>query len=133
MAISTSDRLAIHELVALHGHLVDEGRLAELASVFTDDVTYDLTPMGGRVLHGLAAVRQPALDRGARNPVAHLVTNTVVDDTGGAVTARSKFLGVQRDGTVGSGTYDDVLERTSAGWRIHDRRVSLRREPLTPA
>ena len=61
--------------------------------------------------------------------MAHLVTNTVVAADGERVTARSKFLGVQRDG---SGTYEDVLLRTPSGWRISGRRITLRREPLTP-
>jgi len=132
VTISTEDRLAIHELIALHGHLMDEGQLDQLTQLFTDDVAYDLTPMDGPVLRGVDAVRQAAQDLGPRNPVAHLVTNTVVDEEGGSVIARSKFLGVQRDGSFGSGTYDDQLRYTADGWRICTRRVSLRREPLTP-
>lgn len=132
MAISTEDRVAIYELVGLHGHLVDAGQLDQLARLFTEDVAYDLTPMGGPILHGVDAIREAAQELGARNPVAHLVTNTVVDEGPGVVTARSKFLGVQRDGSVGSGTYDDQFRRTTNGWRICSRRVSLRREPLTP-
>lgn len=60
------------------------------------------------------------------------MTNTVVTAEGERVLARSKFLGVQRDGTVGSGVYDDELRRTTEGWRISLRSVSLRREPLQP-
>lgn len=132
MAISTEDRLAIHELVALHGHLMDEGSLDRLSDLFTEDVVYDLSPLGGSILQSVAEVREVAEQLGSRNPVAHVVTNTVVTAEGGQVAARSKFLGVQRDGSVGSGTYDDVLLRTPLGWRISSRRVSLRREPLTP-
>lgn len=132
VAISTEERLAIHELVALHGHLMDDGKLDRLSELFTDGVVYDLSPLGGSVLHGVAAIREAAEQLGGRNPVAHLVTNTMVAIESGQVTARSKFLGVQRDGLVGSGTYDDVLHRTPRGWRISSRRVSLRREPLTP-
>jgi hypothetical protein len=132
MVITTDERLAIHELVALHGHLMDEGRLDLLSDLFTDDVTYDLTPLGGSVLHGVASIREAAEQLGGRNPVAHLVTNTVVATQDGQVTARSKFLGVQQDGLVGSGTYDDVFAKTMRGWRISRRRVSLRREPLKP-
>ncbi len=132
MTLTTEDRLAIHELLALHGHLVDEGALDRLGEVFTDDVAYDLTPMGGAVLNGVEEMRISALELGDRNPVAHLVTNTVVAEQDGEVTARSKFLGVRRDGTVGSGVYADVVRRTPNGWRIAHRRVSLRREPLRP-
>ncbi len=132
VTISTEDRLAIHELVALHGHLMDEGTLDRLSDLFTEDVVYDLSPLGGSILRSVAEVREVAEQLGSRNPVAHLVTNTVVTAEGDQVAARSKCLGVQRDGSVGSGTYDDVLLRTPLGWRISSRRVSLRREPLTP-
>jgi 3-phenylpropionate/cinnamic acid dioxygenase small subunit len=125
MPLPTDDRLAIHELLALHGHLVDGGALDRLDELFTDDVVYDLTPLGGTTLSGIEAIRVSAVQRGDRNPVAHLVTNIVVEEHDGKITARSKFLGVRRDGSVGSGVYDDVLRRTADGWRISRRRVSL--------
>jgi SnoaL-like domain len=132
VAVSIEDRITIHELIALHGHLVDTGQLARLSEVFTYDVVYDLTAMSGPTLHGVQAVSEAAQRLGDRNPVAHLVTNTVVTVDGEQVLARSKFLGVQRDGSVGSGMYNDELRRTPDGWRIALRSVSLRREPLHP-
>jgi 3-phenylpropionate/cinnamic acid dioxygenase small subunit len=122
--VTTDDRLAIHELLALHGHLVDGGALDRLDELFTDDVVYDLQPLGGTALNGVEAIRIAARQLGDRNPVAHLVTNVVVREHDGEVTACSKFLGVQRDGSVGSGVYEDVLRRTADGWRISRRRVS---------
>ncbi len=50
--LAPDDRLAIHEVIARHGHVVDEGAWADLGTVFTPDVTYDLTPVGGKVLTG---------------------------------------------------------------------------------
>lgn len=88
--------------------------------------------MSGPTLHGVQEIREAAQRLGDRNPVAHLVTNTVGPPRGERVLARSKFLGVQRDGTVGSGVYYDELRRTSEGWRICLRSVSLRRVPLQP-
>ena len=131
MGLTTDDRLAIHDLLALHGHL-DAGALDRLGELFTDDVVYDLTPLGGTVLEGVDEVAASARELGVNSPVAHLVTNIVIDEPGDEVTARSKFLGVRRDGSVGSGVYDDVLRRTPEGWRIARRRVTLRREPLQP-
>jgi hypothetical protein len=133
MTLPVSERLAIHELLALHGHLVDEGALDRLGDVFTDDVVYDLTPLGGSVLNGLEAIGASAQELGDRNPVAHLVTNVVVSEHDGEVSARSKFIGVRGDGSAGSGVYDDLLRHTAAGWRIARRRVSLRRVPLQPS
>ena len=91
VAISTQDRLAIHELVAFHGHLMDDGRLDRLSELFTEDVTYDLSPLGGSVLRGVSAIRHAAEQLGDRNPVAAPTTNTVVSLEDGDVTARSKF------------------------------------------
>lgn len=132
MALTAEDRLSIQELLALHGHLVDDGALERLGELFTDDVVFDLTPLGGTVLQGIDAIAASARELGDNNAVAHLVSNVLVSEQGGEVTARSKFLGVRRDGSVGSGVYDDVLRHTPNGWRIARRRVSLRREPLQP-
>jgi 3-phenylpropionate/cinnamic acid dioxygenase small subunit len=44
MTLTPDDRLALHELLALHGHLVDDGALDRFGELFTDDVIYDLTP-----------------------------------------------------------------------------------------
>jgi 3-phenylpropionate/cinnamic acid dioxygenase small subunit len=130
--LTIADRLEIGELIASHGHVVDSGDLARLDELFTDDVEYDLRAMGGDCLQGTAAVRDVALLLGDGNPVAHHVTNIVLHLDEGAVRAQSKFLGVRRDGTVGSGVYDDELRRTPNGWRISRRRVSVRREPMKP-
>jgi hypothetical protein len=80
VSFDVTDRLAIHELVSLHGHLVDAGRLGDedLAQLFTADVRYDVSALGGTVLVGLAAFREASLQLGSNNPVAHLVTNIIV-------------------------------------------------------
>jgi hypothetical protein len=132
MTISLEDRLAIHELVSLHGHVVDDGEFARLGEVFTVDVVYDLSPMGGDVLEGLDAIEQASLRLGDGNPVGHHVTNVIVSDSDDRVTARSKAIGIRKDGSAGSLVYDDILERTEAGWRISRRSITLRRVPLRP-
>jgi hypothetical protein len=131
MTISTEDRLAIHELISLHGHVVDDGEFERLHEVFTADVIYDLTPMGGGVLEGTDAIKEAALRLGDGNPVGHHVTNIVVNDASDPVSARSKAIGIRKDGSAGSLVYDDILERTGAGWRISRRSVTLRRVPLS--
>ncbi|MFD9542423.1 nuclear transport factor 2 family protein [Streptomyces sp. NPDC060022] len=78
VSLSLEDRLAIAELVSLHGHLVDDGSLERLDELFTADVVYDLTDFGQGRLVGVVAFRQAALDLGAANPVAHHVTNIVI-------------------------------------------------------
>lgn len=131
MAVALEDRLAIAELISSHGHLVDDGNLDRLEELFTPDVVYDVTDLGPGRLLGIAAVRDAALALGAANPVAHHVTNIVVNESpDGEVHVRSKGLGVMADGSCGSVSYDDTVVRTASGWRISRRRVSARRTPL---
>ncbi|MFD5316899.1 nuclear transport factor 2 family protein [Streptomyces sp. NPDC127098] len=132
MALTAEDRVAVTDLVSLHGHLVDAGELDRLDELFTDDVTYDVTDLGGGPLQGLAAIREAALSMGELNPVGHHVTNIVLTElSADRVLARSKGLGVRSDGTVGSVTYEDTVTRTAAGWRITHRVVRARRTPLS--
>ncbi|QXJ25546.1 nuclear transport factor 2 family protein [Actinomadura graeca] len=131
MPLTQEDRTAIAELIASHGHLVDEGELGRMGEVFTDDVTYDVTDLGSGPIVGLDALREAALALGDGNPVAHHVTNVIIAGTpGGGARATSKGLGVRADGTCASVTYRDVLARTPQGWRITHRVVHARRTPL---
>ncbi len=124
--MNIEDRLAVHELLALHGHLVDAGEFDRLGELLTPDADY-----AGIV--GFAALTAASRQLGDRNPVGHHVTNIVVsEDSDGTVRARSKGIGVYADGTAGSVTYDDVLRRTPEGWRIARRTISPRRTPLMP-
>ncbi|HEY2221487.1 nuclear transport factor 2 family protein [Actinomycetospora sp.] len=128
-----ADRLALHELVARHGHLVDAGDLAALDEVFLPDVVYDVTDLGGTAMAGLVEVEAAARRLGDGNPVGHHVTNVVVtslNEDGARVL--SKGLGVAGDGTVGSVDYNDEAVRTAEGWRISRRTVRARRSPLRP-
>ncbi|SDS66781.1 nuclear transport factor 2 family protein [Microlunatus soli] len=130
----TDDRLRIHELINLHGHLMDEGRFDRLDELVTADVVYDVTALGGGVLVGPQAMTDAGRQLGDRNPVGHLVTNIVVvaleDDVASAV---SKGLGVLTDGSVAAVVYEDELVRTPEGWRIARRVVLPRRRPLHPS
>lgn len=133
MALSVADRLAIHELVALHGHLMDAGEFDRMAELFCVDVVYDVTAFGAGELHGHRAIEEAARVLGDRNPVGHHVTNVLVtEDADGTVRAVSKGIGVNSDGSVGSVIYQDVVRREAAGWRIARRTVTPRRTPLRP-
>lgn len=128
--ITVEDRVAIHEVIALHGHVVDDRDWDRLGEVFADDVVFDLTDYGYGTLHGMQAMQD--LVRGNRDdatqPLGHHVTNTViVSQDGGRVRARSKALAVAGDGTTGSAVYEDVLRRDAQGWRISYRKVIARR------
>ncbi|MEU0932816.1 MULTISPECIES: nuclear transport factor 2 family protein [unclassified Embleya] len=131
MALNAEDRVTITDLIALHGHLIDAGELLRLDELFTADIVYDVTDLGGAAIEGLDGIRRAAHALGAGNPVAHHVTNIVltpISDT--EVTARSKGLGINVDGTCGSVTYEDTVVTTDDGWRISHRKVHARRVPL---
>lgn len=131
MRLTADDRVAIADLIAMHGHLCDDGDLEGLDAVFTSSVIYDVTALGGGVLEGVEGIRDAGLSLGDANPVGHHVTNVVIRETqNGTVHARSKGLGVMADGTVGSVTYDDTVIDTGAGWRISHRIVSPRKVAL---
>ena len=132
MAVSAEDRLAISELIALHGHIMDSGELDRLEDLFSPEVTYDLGDFGLGTLQGIDAIRNAAIAMGDRNPVGHHVTNIIVTEVDGQVVrVRSKGIGIQADGSCGSVVYDDIVKRTAAGWRITHRKVSARRAPLS--
>ncbi|WP_328395060.1 nuclear transport factor 2 family protein [Nocardia sp. NBC_00416] len=127
--ITTEDRAAIHEVIALHGHLVDDREWDRLGEVFAEDVVFDVTDYGYGIVRGLQAVQDLARgnqgDEGA--PLGHHVTNVVVLGRDGAtVRVRSKALTVTATGTCGSAVYEDVLAPEARGWRISSRRAVAR-------
>ncbi|MDX5457403.1 nuclear transport factor 2 family protein [Micromonospora tulbaghiae] len=133
MTLSAEDKLAVHELIALHGHLMDAGELDRMDELFAVDVVYDVTAFGAGELHGCEAIKQAALALGDRNPVGHHVTNVyVIEDADGTVRAVSKGIGINSNGSVGSVVYEDIVRREAAGWRIAYRKVKPRRAPLRP-
>jgi hypothetical protein len=118
------DRVSIHELISLHGHLTDGGHHDQLDQLFTDDAAYDVSAYGIGVVRGLDALTELFRQRPGTQPVGHHATNvTVGRRADGTITVRSKGLGVMADGTVTTVTYDDVVVRTDAGWRISERTV----------
>jgi hypothetical protein len=126
MALTADDIMAIHQLVALHGHLVDSRELYRLDELFTPDAVYDVTALGQGTVQGIdefRALSQSFADD-ARNPVGHHVTNIVVTEgVDGSAHVRSKGIGVLRDGRTGSVVYEDRVTRTAHGWRIAARLV----------
>jgi hypothetical protein len=50
--ISVEDRLAIRELLALYGYIIDERQFSRTGEIFTADARYDVTDFGKGVCHG---------------------------------------------------------------------------------
>jgi hypothetical protein len=124
MTLSTADRLAIHELMSLHGHVADDRRADLLDQLLTEDAVYDLADYGMGQVVGLPALRRLFEEAPGKQPVAHLVTNVIVTEgPDGTVRVRSKGLAVMPDGAAGAARYDDRVVPTEAGWRIAHRKV----------
>jgi ketosteroid isomerase-like protein len=131
MPLSEQDRIDINDLISLHGHLTDAGKLDQAGELFTPDATYDLDDFGHGLTHGTAEMRKAALALGEANPVGHHVTNIVItqiDDRSARV--RSKGMGIRSDGTADSVAYDDIVTRQPDGWKISHRKVTARRAAL---
>jgi hypothetical protein len=129
MSLDASDMLAIHQLLALYGHIIDEREWQRVEELFTATALYDMSEFGVGVAQGAAAIRALWSRPDAVHPLAHHATNIVVsEDPDGTVRVLSKGLGVGPNGRVGSVVYRDVVEHTAAGWRFAARRGQLRRQ-----
>jgi hypothetical protein len=129
--LTVEDRLAIYELLALHGHVMDSGAFDRLDELFTEDFVYDLTALGFDPLTGPDALVSSARALGDANPLAHHVTNALIvacDAT--TATVHSKGLAVRSDGSSGTVVYEDLVQKTRDGWRIARRAVIPRLRPL---
>jgi hypothetical protein len=117
------DRLELIELAFRYGTVVDDRDWPALRHIFTKDVEFDMTDFAGGVTSGVDALIALMASPEARHPVAHLITNIVVDSLAPTQgTMRSRLIAVQTDGSVYVGGYRDEVTKTHAGWRI-ERRV----------
>jgi hypothetical protein len=128
MSLPAEDTLAIHELLARYGHIIDAREWQRVDELFTATARYDMREFGLGLVEGAAAIRELWSRPDAMHPLAHHATNIVVStDEDGTVRVLSKGLGVGPNGRVGSVVYHDVVERTQAGWRFAARSAVLRR------
>src|SRR5947209_6909141 len=133
MPLTTKDRQAINELIALHGHLADSGELHRLDELFSAEAVYDLRDFGQGELRGLDAIREAGLALGERNQLDHHVKNVGFwNEERQEVRHRTKGVAIEPDGASGCVVYEDAVPHINSEWRIVYRKVSARRVPLTP-
>jgi hypothetical protein len=127
MSLTAQDRLAVHELVSLHGHLADDRQTHELDRLLTEDAVYDLADYGMGQVIGLPALRRLFEQAPGEQPLGHHVTNIVITENADAsAQERTKGLAVMATGAAGTVVYHDHAVRTPAGWRIAHRKVIRR-------
>ena len=134
--LTTDDRLAITETLALHAHLVDENQLQRLEELFTPDAVYDMSASGLGVFEGIETIRVAAgrMSESGHAPLAHFVTNILIADPGDdSASAQSKGLMIMADESLHAVTYDDTLRRHDGHWRISRRIITPVRTPSARA
>lgn len=134
--MSAEDQLEILGVLALYGHVIDDGDLDRLGEVFTADAV--LKPTLTHPWNGLAEIRD-YFENFVRNQpiptIAHHMTNPVVvlGEDGVTASARSKTLGIRKDLGYVTGEYRDELVKTGDGWRISKRSIIRRTRFSTDA
>lgn len=102
--ITAADRIAIHETIALHGHVADDRDWDRWDELYTDDLVLDLEDFGFGTIYGIAALRKMARDNqdDPSQPLGHHVTNIVLTaHVSDRVRARSRGWRSMRTGRAG--------------------------------
>ena len=126
MTTPIEDKEAIRELLSEYSFRMDDFRFAELGALFTEDGEWRAPYARARGPAEVAALM--ARNIPAEPKRKHFIMNSLIRLDGDRASARTSYLVVLQatgGGLVPSvaGTYEDVLVRTTAGWRFRERRL----------
>jgi hypothetical protein len=130
--LAPSDLLALHELVARYGHVMDAKAWHRFGEVFAADAVLDLSAYGMWIATGVEEIiaRFPLLD----HPQGHHTTNLVIEPPApsgvgapGTVHMRSKYIAVRPMGPISVGEYRDEAALREGEWRLIRRALLPRR------
>ena len=121
-----TDRLELHELPGRYGDAIDDRNWESLHRIFTDDAVFDLTDLDGPLLKGMDEIKR-FMDTDAQHPRTHTMTNIYVDEEPDGVKLYFRILAQLPEGRVGTASYYDDVVKTSDGWRVKYRVITLRR------
>jgi ketosteroid isomerase-like protein len=127
--MDTADRIALHELAATYGDVIDARDWPGLTRVFTEDAVYSSPAMPGRDINGVAMITK--FMSKARHPLSHHITNIRVEDAADGPIVHSRVILVHDDGTTSSGEYHDHVVQTDQGWRVAARSFTARVRPAS--
>ena len=124
-ALTTEDRLAIQELMALYSRAIDFGRWEEMPEFFTDDCTLDFGALMGqhRGKDGIRACAGTLSKLGLT--MRHYVSNCIITGDGEnaeATTYVLAFTGPKGSLQPTTGRYEDQLRKVDGRWLLHVRR-----------
>jgi 3-phenylpropionate/cinnamic acid dioxygenase small subunit len=116
-----ADRVAIDQLYALYGHVMDDREWDRLSDLFAAEFVFDATALGVPLMTTFEQVRATT-ESASQAPLGHHVTNVYVESVeGDSARVRAKAIGTYAGGKAFSGVYEDTLERSDGRWRIKHR------------
>jgi len=121
-----TDKLELHELPGRYGDAIDDRDWDRLDQIFTPDAVFDLTDLGAARLEGLDAIKT-FMERDAKHPRTHLMTNIYVDETPNGVKLFFRIVALMPGRWVATASYYDDVVKLADGWRVHNRVVTARR------
>ena len=126
------DDAAIRNLIARIAHLADTGDINDYVNCFTVDARWDMpgAPRRGRAdIRCGSKARRAAGQAGPGSATRHVVSTIAVDVDGDRARATSYFQFFGQTDTAPRvllvGQYDDNFVRTSDGWCVDHRRITL--------
>ena len=129
--LTGQDYALIYQLYARYAQGTDFREADLWLSVFTDDAVFQPGAAADDVVGMEALTEWRAQIFAARPPESqtrHWNSGWVITQTPGGATGRVYFLGVDvssgQPALGGSGHYEDIYVKTSAGWRIQERRFT---------
>lgn len=130
-----ADVVMIEQLLHKYGHIVDAHEWHRFGELFTEDCVLDYTPVHApHVYHGVEEIK--GYFKLANHPAAHHVSNIWVELVDGEHRVKSKFfVPFTRDSHTPKrwygGDYDDVVVKTTEGWKFKTR-LCTERWQFTP-
>jgi hypothetical protein len=121
-----SDDAAIRNVIGLAALLGDQGDPEDYRRVYAPDATWrmgDVTQEGADEIVAAAAARRRGGVSGPGTGTRHLVTPMTVTVTGDTARAVSYYAFLAGTTIAITGTYQDELARTGAGWQIARRDI----------
>ena len=123
--LTTEDRLAIQELMAVYSRCIDFKRWDELPDLFTEDCTLDFGAVMGKH-QGREGIRNFAdMLSNTGLTMRHYVTNCIItgnSETADATTYVLAFTGEPGGMHPTTGRYEDRVRKVNGRWLLHVRR-----------